>query len=70
MTVTYLAVIVAVPTIMWRAASSLEILKATVLVVLVLVLVLLRSCRVVAAGFFERAPRLLMWSTAAFAGAL
>ena len=69
-TVTLLAVIVAVPTIMWRAASSLEILKATVLVVLVLVLVALRSYRVVTAGFFERAPRLLMWSTAAFAGAL
>ena len=69
-TVAYLAVIVAVPTIMWRAMSSLEILKATVLVVLVLVLVALRSYRVVAAGFFERAPRLLMWSTAAFAGAL
>jgi len=69
-TVAYLAVIVVVPTIMWKAASNLEILKATVLVVLVLVLVLLRSCRVVTAGFFERAPRLLMWSTAAFAGAL
>ena len=69
-TVTLLAVIVAVPTIMWRAAFNQEILKATVLVVLVLVLVALRSYRVVAAGFFERAPRLLMWSTAAFAGAL
>ena len=69
-TVAYLAVIVVVPTIMWKAASNLEILKVTVLVVLVLVLVLLRSCRVVTAGFFERAPRLLMWSTAAFAGAL
>ena len=69
-TVTLLAVIVAVPTIMWRPVFNQEILKATVLVVLVLVLVALRSYRVVAAGFFERAPRLLMWSTAAFAGAL
>ena len=58
-TVTLLAVIVAVPTIMWRAASSLEILKATVLVVLVLVLVLLRSCRIGRTGavpFFTALP--------------
>ena len=66
----YLLLIIAVPVVLYREALNQEILKATVLVVLVVVLVALRSYRAVATGFFESSPRPLRWVTAAFAGAL
>ncbi len=66
----YLLLIIAVPVVLYREAFNQEILKATVLVVLVVVLVALRSYRAVATGFFESSPRPLRWVTAAFAGAL
>ena len=66
----YVLLIIAVPVVLYREALNQEILKATVLVVLVVVLVALRSYRAVATGFFESSPRPLRWVTAAFAGAL
>ena len=66
----YVLLIIAVPVVLYREAFSQEILKATVLVVLVMVIVALRFYRSVAAGFFQRGPRPITWVTAAFVAAL
>ena len=66
----YLLLIIAVPVILYGEAFNQEILKATVLVVLVMVLVAVRSYRAVVAGFYESGASPLTRATAAFAGAL
>ncbi len=66
----YVVLIVIVPTIMLREVVNQVILKATVLVVLVMALLGLRTYRAVAAGFFLRGPKPLTWATVAFVAAL
>jgi hypothetical protein len=68
--VLYLVLIVAIPATVSKQAYSQEILKATIFVLLVLLLVTLRSYRAVAHGSFESGPRLLSWATVAFISAL
>jgi hypothetical protein len=68
--VLYLILIVAIPATVSKQAYSQEILKATIFILLVLLLVTLRSYRAVARGCFESGPRLLSWATVAFISAL
>lgn len=68
--VLYLVLIVAIPATVSRQAYSQEILKATIFILLVLLLVTLRSYRAVVRGSFESGPRSLSWATGAFISAL
>lgn len=68
--VLYLVLIVALPAAISKQAYSQEILKATVFILLVLLLVTLRAYRAVACGSFESGPQLLSWATVAFISAL
>lgn len=68
--VLYVTLIVAVPSVLLKGAFNQDLLKATVLVVLVMLIVTLRSYRALAAGYFQRGPRSLAWASGAFGGAL